>query len=157
MKKIYGILIIVTLALFTLGIVFAGASLLAYINFPAFIVVVVPPCLLAIAAFGLHSFGRSFAVAFQNVAATTKELKVALAFFNVLGRVVLLSGFIGTMIGLIAMLANIEDPEQIGPAMSIALVTLFYSLVLMCIVTVPFKAAIHKRLAESDIAEESTA
>lgn len=35
-------------------------------------------------------------------------------------------GMIGTLIGLVNMLANLSDPSKIGPAMAIALITTFY-------------------------------
>ncbi len=35
-------------------------------------------------------------------------------------------GMLGTLIGLIAMLANLSDPDAIGPAMAIALITTMY-------------------------------
>jgi chemotaxis protein MotA len=35
-------------------------------------------------------------------------------------------GMIGTLIGLVLMLANMSDPDTIGPAMAVALITTFY-------------------------------
>jgi len=35
-------------------------------------------------------------------------------------------GMIGTLIGLVLMLANMDDPKGIGPAMAVALITTFY-------------------------------
>ena len=39
-------------------------------------------------------------------------------------------GMIGTLIGLVAMLANMSDPKSIGPAMAVALLTTLYGAVL---------------------------
>lgn len=39
-------------------------------------------------------------------------------------------GLIGTLIGLVQMLANLQDPETIGPAMAVALLTTFYGAIL---------------------------
>src|SRR3546814_10457455 len=39
-------------------------------------------------------------------------------------------GLIGTLIGLVQMLANLKDPNAIGPAMAVALLTTFYGAVL---------------------------
>lgn len=39
-------------------------------------------------------------------------------------------GMIGTLIGLVAMLANMSDPKAIGPAMAVALLTTLYGAVL---------------------------
>ncbi len=39
-------------------------------------------------------------------------------------------GMIGTLIGLVAMLANMDDPKAIGPAMAVALLTTLYGAIL---------------------------
>ncbi|MFT6103068.1 MAG: chemotaxis protein MotA [Granulosicoccus sp.] len=39
-------------------------------------------------------------------------------------------GMVGTLIGLVAMLANMSDPKSIGPAMAVALLTTLYGAVL---------------------------
>lgn len=39
-------------------------------------------------------------------------------------------GMIGTLIGLVAMLLNMADPNAIGPAMAVALITTFYGAVI---------------------------
>jgi chemotaxis protein MotA len=39
-------------------------------------------------------------------------------------------GLIGTLVGLVQMLGNLESPETIGPAMAVALLTTFYGAVL---------------------------
>jgi chemotaxis protein MotA len=39
-------------------------------------------------------------------------------------------GMIGTLIGLVQMLANMDDPKQIGPAMAVALLTTLYGAIL---------------------------
>lgn len=46
-------------------------------------------------------------------------------------------GMIGTLIGLINMLANLSDPDSLGPGMSVALVTTFYGSCLANLVFTP--------------------
>lgn len=46
-------------------------------------------------------------------------------------------GMIGTIIGLVKMLANLEDPTTIGPAMAVALVTTFYGAVMANLLLLP--------------------
>jgi chemotaxis protein MotA len=46
--------------------------------------------------------------------------------FAAMGDVGPAMGMIGTLIGLVAMLANMDDPKSIGPAMSVALLTTLY-------------------------------
>ncbi|NIR76362.1 MAG: flagellar motor protein MotA [Gemmatimonadetes bacterium] len=46
------------------------------------------------------------------------------------GEVAPAMGLIGTLVGLVQMLGNLEDPASIGPAMAVALLTTFYGAVL---------------------------
>lgn len=53
-------------------------------------------------------------------------------------------GLIGTLVGLVQMLANLENPDTIGPAMAIALLTTFYGAILGTIVLAPMAAKLDK-------------
>lgn len=53
-------------------------------------------------------------------------------------------GLIGTLVGLVQMLANLENPDTIGPAMALALLTTFYGAILGSIVMSPLAAKIEK-------------
>lgn len=46
------------------------------------------------------------------------------------GEVAPAMGLIGTLVGLVQMLGNLEDPASIGPSMAVALLTTFYGAVL---------------------------
>jgi chemotaxis protein MotA len=46
-------------------------------------------------------------------------------------------GMIGTLIGLVQMLANMSDPKSIGPAMAVALLTTLYGAVIANCVAIP--------------------
>lgn len=46
--------------------------------------------------------------------------------FSDLGDMAPAMGMIGTLIGLVSMLANMDDPKSIGPAMAVALLTTLY-------------------------------
>ncbi|WP_339859715.1 motility protein A [Thalassospira alkalitolerans] len=46
-------------------------------------------------------------------------------------------GMIGTLVGLVQMLANLSDPDAIGPAMAIAMLTTFYGAVLANLFALP--------------------
>jgi len=53
-------------------------------------------------------------------------------------------GLIGTLIGLVQMLANLQDPESIGPAMAVALLTTFYGAILGTAVLSPMAAKLER-------------
>ena len=58
--------------------------------------------------------------------------------FKSLGASAPAFGMIGTLIGLIQMMASMSDPSQIGPSMAVALLTTFYGALLANLVFLPF-------------------
>ncbi|HBH26394.1 MAG TPA: biopolymer transporter ExbB [Rhodospirillaceae bacterium] len=54
-------------------------------------------------------------------------------------------GLIGTLVGLVQMLANLTDPDAIGPAMAVALLTTFYGAILGTVVMGPLAIKLEKR------------
>lgn len=54
-------------------------------------------------------------------------------------------GLIGTLIGLVIMLQNLEDTSAIGPAMAIALITTFYGALMANLVFIPFSGKLKVR------------
>lgn len=57
-------------------------------------------------------------------------------------------GMIGTLIGLVAMLANMDDPKSIGPAMAVALLTTLYGAVIANAICQPMADKLKLRAAE---------
>ncbi|MGI6776905.1 MAG: motility protein A [Acetivibrionales bacterium] len=57
--------------------------------------------------------------------------------FKTMGNLFPAWGMIGTLMGLIALLKDLDDPSQIGPSMALALVTTFYGSVLANFVCIP--------------------
>ena len=53
-------------------------------------------------------------------------------------------GLIGTLIGLVQMLGNLEDPSTIGPAMAVTLLTTFYGAVLANMVFSPMASKLER-------------
>ena len=54
-------------------------------------------------------------------------------------------GMVGTLIGLVQMLQNMDDPSSIGPAMAVALLTTFYGAVLANVVLSPLAGKLSYR------------
>lgn len=70
------------------------------------------------------------------------------AIFSTLGDVAPAMGMIGTLIGLVAMLANMSDPKAIGPAMAIALLTTLYGSLLANAVFLPIADKLKLRMGQ---------
>ncbi len=67
--------------------------------------------------------------------------------FKAIGDVGPAMGMIGTLIGLVQMLSNMDDPKQIGPAMAVALLTTLYGAILANMLPLPIadKLAVRSR------------
>jgi chemotaxis protein MotA len=57
-------------------------------------------------------------------------------------------GMIGTLVGLVQMLANMSDPAAIGSGMAVALLTTFYGAVIANVVMLPMAAKLDLRAKE---------
>ncbi|MGL5431048.1 MAG: flagellar motor protein PomA [Vibrio sp.] len=57
--------------------------------------------------------------------------------FRSFGEVAPAMGMIGTLVGLVAMLSNMDDPKSIGPAMAVALLTTLYGAILANMICFP--------------------
>ncbi len=71
--------------------------------------------------------------------------------WEALGDVAPAMGMIGTLIGLVAMLSNMDDPKSIGPAMAVALLTTLYGAMLANMVAIPFADKLKLRMAEESL------
>jgi len=63
-------------------------------------------------------------------------------------------GMIGTLIGLIQMLRNINNPSAIGPGMAVALVTTFYGALLAYLVFIPISGKLAVRASEEALEKQ---
>jgi chemotaxis protein MotA len=57
-------------------------------------------------------------------------------------------GLIGTLVGLVQMLAQLDNPSAIGPAMAIALLTTFYGAIMGTIILAPLAAKIERNATD---------
>jgi chemotaxis protein MotA len=57
-------------------------------------------------------------------------------------------GMIGTLIGLVQMLASLHDPSTIGPAMAVALLTTFYGAMMASLFFLPMAGKLRSRSQE---------
>jgi len=65
-------------------------------------------------------------------------------------------GMIGTLIGLVGMLANLNDPSKIGPPMATALLTTLYGALAANLVFLPIADKLKNRTAEEILVKEVT-
>ena len=73
--------------------------------------------------------------------------------FTAMGDVAPAMGMIGTLIGLVAMLSNMDDPKSIGPAMAIALLTTLYGAMFANMVAIPVADKLELRKQEEGMSK----
>ncbi|MCE0493056.1 flagellar motor protein PomA [Vibrio salinus] len=73
----------------------------------------------------------------KDISLTDERHEFGTAVFRAFGDVTPAMGMIGTLVGLVAMLSNMDDPKSIGPAMAVALLTTLYGAVLSNMVFFP--------------------
>ncbi|WP_120510197.1 flagellar motor protein PomA [Photobacterium salinisoli] len=73
----------------------------------------------------------------KDIGLTNERHERGISIFSSLGEVSPAMGMIGTLVGLVAMLTNMDDPKSIGPAMAVALLTTLYGSILANMVAIP--------------------
>lgn len=73
----------------------------------------------------------------KDIALTGERHTQGTGVFRAFGDVTPAMGMIGTLVGLVAMLSNMDDPKSIGPAMAVALLTTLYGAILSNMVFFP--------------------
>ncbi|MEY3018639.1 MAG: hypothetical protein RL336_1774 [Pseudomonadota bacterium] len=73
--------------------------------------------------------------------------------FRVMADLAPAMGMIGTLVGLVAMLSNMDDPKAIGPAMAVSLLTTLYGAVIANMVAIPMANKLELRSKEEALSK----
>ncbi|MTI08566.1 motility protein A [Curvivirga aplysinae] len=84
----------------------------------------------------------------QDIEAAAERAAVSVSVFKKAADLSPAMGLIGTLVGLVQMLGNLEDPNSIGPAMAVALLTTFYGALLSNVVFTPLAAKLERTSSE---------
>ncbi len=84
----------------------------------------------------------------QDMDLTIERHDMGKKIFSAVGDTAPAMGMIGTLIGLVAMLANLNDPSAIGPAMAVALLTTLYGALIANLFALPIAAKLGIRSHE---------
>lgn len=87
----------------------------------------------------------------KDISMTTERHIFGAGLFKTLGDVAPAMGMIGTLIGLVAMLSNMDDPKAIGPAMAVALLTTLYGAFLANVIAIPISNKLNNRMEEEKL------
>ncbi len=106
-----------------------GGSFASFVNLPSAIIVIGGMVCFSLA----HHDAADFKAAIQSALGNepSQSLQKEISVLGTLRKTTYGSGIAGSLIGLVQMLQNLEDPSAIGPAMAVALLTVFYSIMIV--------------------------
>ncbi|QJR82121.1 flagellar motor protein PomA [Alteromonas pelagimontana] len=87
----------------------------------------------------------------KDISMTTERHAFGASIFKGMADVAPAMGMIGTLVGLVAMLSNMDDPKAIGPAMAVALLTTLYGAFLANVVCLPIASKLANRMEEEKL------
>jgi chemotaxis protein MotA len=87
----------------------------------------------------------------KDIKLSVERHEVGQAIFRSAGEASPAFGMIGTLIGLVAMLANLKEPSKIGPAMAVALITTLYGALLAYLIFLPIADKLKLRSIEEEL------
>ena len=93
------------------------------------------------------------AILSKDVQMASKRHEQGKDIFKALGDVSPAMGMIGTLVGLVAMLGNMDDPKSIGPSMAVALLTTLYGAMIANMMAIPIAEKLGKRDEEEKVAK----
>ena len=86
----------------------------------------------------------------KEVSLTVERHEVGRKTFGSMGDASPAFGMIGTLVGLVQMLANMDDPASIGPAMAVCLLTTLYGAILANLIFLPLADKLALRSQEEE-------
>lgn len=87
----------------------------------------------------------------KDISMTTERHFFGATIFKSMGDIAPAMGMIGTLVGLVAMLSNMDDPKAIGPAMAVALLTTLYGAFFANVVCLPIAIKLNHRADEEKL------
>ena len=103
-------------------------NILRFVDLPSLIIVLGPTIVFAIGSYSWGTYVKTFSIPFGNPENNEQsELVEVNKCLNFMGNMTVVMGIVGTFIGFILILQNLQNiGENLGPALAVAVITLFY-------------------------------
>ena len=147
MQRSYFIVAPAAIAVISLTI-YLGGSLIRFLDLLCVFFMITLPLLMAMATYSPAEIVDCFAVAFRKEGADPAMIEKGIHFFSILRSYLTVTALIAFMIGFILIMSVAEDLSRIGPKMALSLICIYYALLLMLLVTIPFKAGLERKKIE---------
>ncbi|MBB6480215.1 MotA/TolQ/ExbB proton channel family protein [Spirochaeta isovalerica] len=151
MTKLKFIIGIIFMLLFIgLVMILAGNSILLIVDIASFVITVAVPYILVSLIYSPKEQNRMVSGILSTLPADRQLLKKGIAYLNSLKTLIVLTGLLGTLLGTISILVNLENPDALGPNFSVALITVLYAIMYVIIIIEPLKASAEKKLVSEE-------
>ena len=107
-----------------------GSTFASFIDMASLFVVFVGGVFVTLSFHTPREVKEALAAGLSNAPVAPESVRIHRGVLGTIRTAIIGSGVLGTLIGLVQMLANLDDPTQLGPAMAVALLTLLYSVFL---------------------------
>jgi flagellar motor component MotA len=136
--------IIAVFTLIVMGIL-TGGVVSAFIDTPSALIVFLPTLFLTLMTHGVGDVFRAIVQGLGSSDISDDDKARGKAIFKVMAIYTLGTGIIGTTIGLISVLQNLDDPSSLGQWVATAMIPLFYANVSIVCILLPLRSSIANR------------
>ena len=123
--------LILTLVIIAIVISFDFGYLLYFVHLPSLLLIVILTVGLTIGSFSWGTYKKTWSIPFGNPGNFEQsELIETHKCVKYMGNMFITMGLVGPLIGIVLMLQNKDDPKMAAPEIAIAIMSLFYSVIL---------------------------
>lgn len=102
----------------------------------------------AMAALEYNEYGFVKQVMEQEINQAADETNEVANVYRTMSVLMPMFGLLGTLIGIIAVLRDLSNPENVGPAMGVAITSAFYGIFMANIICVPIAGKVRTRILQ---------
>ena len=136
MDKLAGILVAFITLFLALS---ASGTLIIYIDVPSILIVGGLTLGGILTGYGSYGFTLLFIPLKNDTEINNDNYFQVVSFYQFLENLVIGAAFLAIFIAMIGLLSNMDDPKKIGPAIAIALLSVFYAITFILIFVLPLK------------------
>ena len=129
--------------------ILVGSSLSHFLNLPSVVLVLSVGFGTVYFSHGSRGFGLLLQATFAEV--NEQESAHAAEVARTASRSFVSAGWLGLVIGIVQMLVHLDDPSRIGPAVAVALLTVFYGQMFSTLLWMPTERRMDARLASVSV------
>lgn len=145
MKKSFFIVLPVSVGMLMLTM---SAGWGVFLNIPSLLLSVFLSLLLCLNTFSPYEILGYFSIAFKKDTSDLRKIKNGIHFFSLLQSYLILSAIVSFVMGIIIILVHTTDPDAYFPGLAVALLVILYSLMVILVITTPFKSGLRRMQEE---------